>query len=163
VSSVLPSRRRGAAAWLSIFAAVSIHVPLPALAQTWVGNGTATGDFNTANNWSPATVPTGNASPTFATSPTTTVTATSDVTVGTLNFQSGASSFNFQFSGGSTVTLQTQGISINGGTQQFNVANSTLSFINSSSATTAVITADTGGVVQFNNTSSASQSQTPIP
>src|ERR1043165_4122296 len=67
---------------------------------TWVGNGTASGSFNTNSNWTPATTPTGIA--TFGTSPTTTISTSGlQTVVDTLHFNSGASAYTFNLSGGS--------------------------------------------------------------
>jgi autotransporter-associated beta strand protein len=127
-----------------------ITVALPAAAQdaTWQLN-PGSGDFNTATNWSPATVPTGTAF--FGTSNTTALSFSSPTTnVGGWTFNAGAS--NYTFTNVNVVKLNGAGIVVNGGSATF-VNGNLLQFQNSSTAGNATITNNSNLI--FANSSSA--------
>jgi hypothetical protein len=106
--------RRGQARLRTALLATSalIAAALPAAAQdaTWLQN-PGSGDFNTAANWSPATVPTGTAF--FGTSNTTALSFSADTTIGGWTFNAGASNYTFTNIG--TLIFTGAGIVINGG------------------------------------------------
>src|SRR5207244_9037868 len=84
----------------SLFATIAILVPLasPAVAQTWVGPGT---DWNTASNWSPATVPNSTtAAVNFTGSAIGTVNISANVSSQTLTFSNPTGSYNLTSSAG---------------------------------------------------------------
>src|SRR5437867_10724406 len=129
----------------------------------------ASGDWNTAANWTPATVPNSSTdTATFATSNITNVSLSSLITVNSIVFNSGSSaftitdnSFAFTISGAGIINNST-------GDQNFMVGingaggSGTLTFANSATAGTAtVVTAGPtqsggqGGIVQFHNSSTA--------
>jgi autotransporter-associated beta strand protein len=158
---------------LIVFSSVLVSL-LPAANSSFAGSATwkaapASGDWNTAANWSPATVPnfiTDTA--TFATSSITAVSLSALVSLDSIVFNSGASaftitdnSFAFTISGGGIVNNSAS-------TQTFVLGadnlggNGTLTFANNATAATAT-TVTTGatqsggqaGVVEFRNSSSA--------
>jgi hypothetical protein len=80
---------------LGIVAALAVSLATAAVAgsATWKSS-PATGDWNTAANWSPATVPNGPSDiATFASSNVTTVTLSTNIEVGGITFNPGASAF----------------------------------------------------------------------
>ena len=131
---------------------------LPAIAQdaTWL-NAPGSTDFNTAANWSPATVPTGTAF--FGASNVTALTFSAlTVSIGGLTFNSGAPAYSFTTGGlGANLTQSIEitgaGI-INGGNATITNYNQ-LGFINSASAGSATIVNTFNGVVGFNHNSTA--------
>src|SRR5580693_10134054 len=88
------NRRRGALLATTALVAVTALAPGAARAQdaTWLPNPTS-GDFNTAANWNPATVPTGTAS--FGMSNTTALAFSAGTAVGGWTFNAGASAYTF--------------------------------------------------------------------
>jgi autotransporter-associated beta strand protein len=114
---------------------------------TWLA-APGTGDFNTAANWTPATVPTGTAS--FGASNTTNLTISAATTIGGWTFNAGASNYTFT-NNGSLLTFTGAGIVINGGSA--NITSSFMDFQNSSTAGSATIT--TSQVLEFDNSSTA--------
>ena len=155
---------------LSTVAAAALLAATSARAQdaTWLLN-PGSGSFNTATNWTPATVPTGTAF--FGTSTTTSLSFSANTTVGGFAFNAGApaytftvpSTFSLAFSGagigGGDVTI------INNGLMRFvffstagnaNITNNTfLQFVNETSAGNATITTATGALTLFSDTSTA--------
>src|SRR5688572_2608954 len=79
---------------LTLLACVALAAAPPAAAQnaTWLLN-PGSGNFNTAANWSPPTVPTGTAF--FGVSNTTALSFSQETTVGGWTFNAGASSYTF--------------------------------------------------------------------
>ncbi|WP_342737243.1 autotransporter domain-containing protein [Bradyrhizobium sp. B117] len=142
----------------------------PARAQnaTWLLN-PANGDFNTAANWVPATVPTGTA--VFGASNRTLLTFSADTSVGGWTFNAGAS--NYRFFTGRLLLFQGAGIDIQGGSAAItntgelrftNTAtagsvaitnNSALNFFDTSTAGNAAIT-NNGGLTFFDATTAGS-------
>lgn len=133
---------------------------------TWKAN-PSSGDWNTASNWSPATVPNG-ASDTasFASSSRTAVSISSSVEVNGITYNSGANAFTTTVNQSQMLTLSGLGITNNSGiTQNFVVGNNPaqINFTNSATpgAQTSFITNggttsnSDGGVVSFNESSSA--------
>jgi len=106
----------------------------------------ATGEWNTATNWEPATVPTDKA--TFTTSSQTAISfsPTSDATVNNIEFAAGASAYTFTFGAPSpdtpTLTITGQGVANSSTSQQSFIVAATssgyekpqLKFINSATA-----------------------------
>ena len=133
--------------------AVSVLPPGTARAQnaTWLAN-PGTGDFNTAANWTPATVPTGTAS--FGATSTFGLSFSAATSVGGWTFNAGAS--NYTFTNGQTVVFNGAGIVINGGSASIaNGVGGLLQFTNSSTAGSASITNGSGGSLQFLTSSTA--------
>src|SRR5947208_376142 len=147
---------------------------LPAAGTSFAGSATwkaapATGDWNTATNWTPTTIPNSPTdTATFATSNITGVSLSGQIQVSSIVFNTGASAF--------TITDNTFGFTISGtgimnnsaATQNFvlgvNGAGGfgTLDFKNSATAATATVTtagpaqtAGQGGIVNFRNSSTA--------
>jgi hypothetical protein len=109
-------RRNCRAALLATTALVAVAALLPGVARaqdaTWLA-APASNNFNTAANWSTATVPTGTAF--FDTSNTTSLTFSNAFTVvGGWTFNVGAPAYTFTI-GGVSVNLNGAGIVINGG------------------------------------------------
>ncbi|HEY1546065.1 MAG TPA: autotransporter domain-containing protein [Xanthobacteraceae bacterium] len=132
-----------------------IVAALPAAAQdaTWLLN-PGSGDFDTAANWTPATVPTGTA--TFGTSNTTALSFSTNTTVGGWTFNAAAS--NYTFANGGILGFTGAGIVITGGSAT--IANSlTMLFDNASTAGSAIINNNTtNSEIGFFNTSTAGSS-----
>src|SRR3982750_750803 len=85
---------------------------------TWNLNPTS-GDWNTAANWIPVTIPNGpNDTATFATSNTSDVSVSADTEVNGIVFGSGASAFTISPNPVATLTLSGTGIANNSGTIQ---------------------------------------------
>src|SRR5437016_13434498 len=132
------------------------------------------GDWNTAANWMPRTVPDGPADiATFGVSNTTDVSVSANTTVSSIVFNSGAAGFTITANPGKTLSLDGSGIVNNSGVVQNLVATSTpegisgvISLTNSATAgSQAVFTAEGStadqafaGRVQFFGTSSAAES-----
>ena len=147
---------------------------LPAGSTSVAGSATwkaapATGDWNTAANWMPATVPNSPAdTATFATSNITGVSLSNLITVNSIVFNSGASAFTIT-DNSFVFTISGVGVTNNSAASQNFVVgvdgiggNGTLTFLNSATAGTAtVVTAGPApsgghsGVVQFHNSSTA--------
>jgi autotransporter-associated beta strand protein len=131
---------------------------MPARAQnaTW-STAPGSSDFNTAANWTPATVPTGTAF--FGASNTTALTFSQVVTptsVGGFTFNVGAPAYTFALPPFLGLTFTGAGIINNSSSAPAFIvlAASNLGFVNSSTAGNAVIT-NTGGSVNFSGASSA--------
>jgi uncharacterized protein with beta-barrel porin domain len=122
---------------------------LPAAAQnaTWLIS-PGSGDFNTATNWTPATVPTGTAF--FGFSNTTALSFSANTTVGGWTFNAGASAYSF--TNGQTLDFTGAGIAVNGGSASI-TNNLVLQFSNASTAGNATIT--NNNVLQFLDNSTA--------
>ncbi|HEX8164976.1 MAG TPA: autotransporter domain-containing protein [Beijerinckiaceae bacterium] len=122
---------------------------------TWLPN-PPSGNWNSAVNWSPATVPTGTA--TFATSSRTDIGFSDLVTsVGTIRFNPGASAYTFTI-GPTFRQLNVTGTGIvnnSGATQSFNILNGFLSFSNAATAGSNVRITATDASISFANTSNA--------
>jgi autotransporter-associated beta strand protein len=126
-------------------------VAAPALAQdaTWLA-APGSGDFNTAANWSTATVPAGTAS--FGLSSTTGLSFSATTAIGGWTFNPGASAYTF--TNGRTVDFNGAGIVVNGGSAAItNTVGGIVNFRNASTAGSATI-ANNGGLA-FNDTSTA--------
>ena len=129
---------RGLRAALLASSALASTLPAaePALAQdaTWLAS-PGTGDFNTAANWTPGTVPSGTAF--FGTSSMTALSFSSFTTVGGWTFNAGSSNYSF---GNSQVLIFTgAGIDIQGGSASI-TNNGALDFSATSTAGSASIT-----------------------
>src|SRR5438874_3495004 len=109
----------------SLLAAITLLLSGPS--TTFAGDATwhlnpASGDWNTATNWTPATVPNGSAdTATFAISNTTAISISANTTVDGITFAPGASSFTVTASQG-TLTISGTGITNNSGTTENFVA-----------------------------------------
>src|SRR5215472_15763506 len=128
---------------LTTTAAVALLAAIPAHAQdaTW-STAPGSSDFNTAANWTPATVPTGTAF--FGTSTTTSLSFSANTTVGGFTFNPGAPAYTFTVSSPFSLTFNNAGIS--GGNVTI-TNNSQLNFSQTSSAGNAVIT--NNGLMRF--------------
>ena len=109
---------------------LALYSPAHAQDATWLLN-PASGNFNTAANWNPATVPTGTAF--FGTSNSTALTFSATTTVGGWTFNAGASAYTF--ANNQPLNFNGAGIVINGGS--------------------ATITNNTGGDLDFTVNSTA--------
>jgi len=147
---------------------------LPAAKSSFAGSATwkaapATGDWNTATNWTPATVPNSSTdTATFATSNLTGVALSSVISVNGIVFNSGASAFTIT-DNAFAFTISGTGIMNNSAaTQNFVIGvngvggSGTLTFSNSATAGTAIVStagpAPSGGnsgIVNFHNFSTA--------
>jgi autotransporter-associated beta strand protein len=108
------------------FLATATFLLLSVAGNTFAGNATwdlnpGSGDWNTATNWSPATVPNGSAdTATFGGSNTTAVSISANTIVDGITFAPGASSFTITASSGLVLTLSGVGITNDSGiTQNF--------------------------------------------
>ena len=135
------------AALLASTALCVLAPPARAVDATWNLNGT--GDFNTAANWTPATVPDGTAL--FGASNQNAVSFTTGVSLGGFTFNAGAS--NYTFDALTTLEFTGAGIVINGGSATIN-ASGFFTFSNASSAGGATIN-NNGGSMAFLNGSTA--------
>ncbi len=143
--------RCGALLATTALVAATAFAPAPARAQdaTWLLNPTS-GDYNTATNWNPATVPTGTAF--FGASNTTALTVSAS-TVGGWTFNGGASAYTFANNG--FISFIGAGIAINGGSAAI-VNDNSLSFNVNSAAGSATITNNDD--LNFNDASTAGNS-----
>jgi autotransporter-associated beta strand protein len=142
---------------LTTTAAVALLAALPARAQdaTWL---TAPGssNFNTAANWTPATVPTGTAS--FGASNTTSIAfqAFTTTSVGTLQFNPGAPAYSFTTENGFSTSISITGTGIvnnSSNAPTFIIGNqANIFFRNASSAGDAIIITTAGGLTAFVDT-----------
>ena len=125
----------------------------------WKAN-PANGDWNTATNWMPATVPNGPSdTATFATSSQTTVSLSANTEVNTLFYRPGANAFTTTLGNALSLTLSGAGIVNHSGvTQNFQVT-AIMQFTNSATAgrstNFAVGNSSNGGNINFLDTSSA--------
>jgi len=144
-------RNGGCKLWAALMASAALTaLAVPAAAQdaTWNLNGT--GDFNTAANWTPNTVPTGTAF--FGVSNQNNVSFAVSTTVGGWTFNAGAS--NYAFTNAHALFFSGAGIVINGGSVAItNTAAGTIDFFPTSTAGSAAITND--GHLLFENASTA--------
>ncbi len=139
---------------------------------TWLAN-PASGSWNTALNWSPATIPNGPSDmATFAFSNTTAISLSASVQVDSVIFSAGASAFTITPDFGVTLTLSGAGVVNESGlTQNFVMGSERnqpgqISLINSASAGLASVFTMTGGIrmgsegglLQFFDSSSAGES-----
>lgn len=128
--------------------------------STWVGTGSDFGDWNTASNWSPATLPSTTAI--FGSTGLTSVNLSSNVTIGTIQFSDAAQRFDLfvtAFSSPVVLDLTADGIIGNAANQTlFVLQRGILVFDNASSAGNVVISQQ-GGTIQFNGTSTAGTAQ----
>ena len=119
---------------------------------TWLLNPTS-GDFNAADNWNPATVPTGTAF--FGASNTTALTFSTDTTVGGWTFNAAAPAYTFD--NNHFFVFDGAGILINGGSATINSnIGSTINFDGGSSAGNAIVNNNFN--LAFNNSSTAGNS-----
>src|SRR5207248_501788 len=131
--------------FVSFMAALTLLLSVPS--ATFAGSATwelnpGSGDWNTAANWTPATVPTGSTdTATFALSNTTALSVSANATVDGITFSPGASSFTITPSPGFILNLSGAGITNNSGTTQNFVTAvdgpgnfGTIAFINSATA-----------------------------
>ena len=131
-----------------------IHTSLAGNA-TWDFN-PGSGDWNTAANWTPATVPNGSAdTATFAVSNTTAISISANTTVDGITFAPGASSFTITASPFFALTISGVGITNNSGTTQNFVATRNFSFpqqivfTNNATAGTSTIFTNNNGIGGF--------------
>jgi autotransporter-associated beta strand protein len=122
----------------------SFAVAAHAQDATWLLNPNPAGDFNTATNWTPATVPTGTAF--FGVSNVTSLSfSANNTTIGGWTFNTGAS--NYTFTNDQALTFNGAGITINGGSASItNNFGAFLNFNNASTAGSATITNNFDGV-----------------
>ena len=139
---------------LTTTAAVALLAATSAHAQNATWNTTpSSGDFNTAANWTPATVPTGTAF--FGASNTTSITFQPFITtsIGTMQFNPGAPAYSFSTFPGLFTSISITGTGIVDGSSNaptFIVNNqASLFFRNGSTAGDAIIITTAGGLTAF--------------
>src|SRR5262249_413968 len=144
---------------LATTAAVALLAAMPARAQdaTW-STAPGSSDFNTAANWTPATVPTGTAF--FGGSTVTSLTFNTGAvnSLGGFTFNPGAPAYSFTLTSASRLTFTGAGIvnSSSNAPSFFVPTSSLLAFTNGSTAGNAIITnSGTSAVTQFSNSSTA--------
>jgi autotransporter-associated beta strand protein len=136
--------------YLCFVAAISVPNSARAGSATWDLN-PGSGDWNTAANWTPTTVPHHLAdTATFALSNTTDVSISRDTAVGGITFVAGASPFTITASPSFTLTLNGLGIANNSGTTQNFVTTDHFGHITFRNGATA------GNLVTFTNSGSGS-------
>jgi autotransporter-associated beta strand protein len=132
----------------ALLASVLISVAVLARAQdaTWLAS-PGSGDFNTATNWNPATVPTGTAF--FGTSTQTNLSFSAHTTIGGWTFNPGASSYSF-ITSGRIVQFNGDGI-VNGGSATITNNNTAggVRFLGTSTAGNAAINNNLGTLEFF--------------
>ncbi len=157
---------------LGFFLTLTFAVGCNALggSATWNSNPT-TGDWNTAANWSPATVPNGpDDVASFATSSKTAVTLSATTEVDSIVFAAGASAFTIQMAS-SFLPLNVTGAGVinNSGTTQNFVVGATafLNFSGTATAGSGIIYTASGSVgssaIYFSDSSSAADSTFLVP
>src|SRR5438309_5112036 len=116
----------------------------PTGSATWKSS-PATGDWNTASNWSPATVPNGASdTATFASSSITNISLSANTEVNGIVFNSGASAFTITTGNGFTLTISGAGIMNNSGlTENLSATGGSLLFKQSATAANARLTSTT--------------------
>src|ERR1044072_3337659 len=134
------ARRPGGLAAAMLATSCLVSVSAHAQDATW-GAAPPTNNWNSAANWSPATVPTRTAS--FGASNTTALTFSAAATIGTIQFNAGAPAYSFALTG---KTLNVQGIGAGGG-------------IVNNSANAPAFTLAFGGALNFSNSASAGNAQ----
>jgi len=135
-------------------AAFGAACPTWAQDATWQLN-PATNDFNTATNWTPATVPAGTA--TFGASSVTGLTFSAATTVGGLTFNAGAPGYVFVVPSFNSLTLNGSGIINNSSNVPVLTPSSLgpINFQNSASAGNASFDMRFGGTINFSGSSTA--------
>ncbi|MGH8092851.1 MAG: beta strand repeat-containing protein [Chthoniobacterales bacterium] len=133
--------------------------PARAGSATWNLN-PGSGDWNTAANWTPATVPNGSTDvATFDVSNQTDVSLSADVTVDSIIFNPGASAYTIAMNSLGTMTIDGAGIvNSSGVTQNF----TTLTGLNSTSLVTFSGSAKAGSMTTFVNTGNGNLSAASI-
>src|SRR5919201_3526114 len=147
---------------LTILTALAVLMTNAAFAgsATWKSS-PATGDWNTATNWTPQTVPNGPSDvATFATSNQTAVSVSAQTEVNGITFDSGASAFTIAVpppTSGFGLIMTGVGITNNSGiTQKIVTDHGTIRFFNSASAGSSTSYAMTNvAQMQFNDASTA--------
>ena len=141
--------------YLCFVAAIGISNSARAGNATWDLN-PSSGDWNTATNWTPATVPNGSAdTATFAVSNTTAISISANMTVDGITFAPGASSFTITASPFFALTISGVGITNNSGNTQNFVATRNFSFpeqivfTNNATAGTSTIFTNNNGTGSF--------------
>jgi autotransporter-associated beta strand protein len=140
---------------LTTTAAVALLAAMPAHAQdaTWLLN-PGSSDYNTAANWTPATVPGSTGTAFFGATTVPNLTFSSAATlVGGWTFNAGAPAYTFTL-GANALFFNGAGIVINAGSTTISTLSS-VNFLGSSSAGSAVINAANSAVIGFNGTSTA--------
>jgi hypothetical protein len=184
LNTISPSRKLRApavAAVLTICAVFADPKTSPAASATWSTN-PPSGDWNSASNWVPMTVPNGpNANATFQTSNRTLVSLSADTEVNAIIFNSGASPFYIVNGTAITVTISGTGVTNSSGiTQSFFISghmaftnasragdftsfilptttsnHATITFSNSATAGSATFLNYPGSIMSFSNSSTA--------
>jgi autotransporter-associated beta strand protein len=139
---------------LTTTAAVALLAATSARAQNATWNATpSSGDFNTAANWTPATVPTGTAF--FGASNTTSITFQPFTTtsVGTLQFNPGAPAYSFSTPPALSTSISITGAGIVNGSSNAPTfiigSQANIFFRNASTAGNAIIITTAGGLTAF--------------
>jgi hypothetical protein len=157
--------------YLCFVAAIGVSNSVRAGSATWDFN-PSSGDWNTAGNWSPMTIPNGSADTAiFALSNTTAVSISANTIVDGITFSPGASSFTITASPSFSLTLSGTGITNNSGTTQnfvaapsgFGINALRILFNNSATAGSGTFFTTNGGTnlqpdpgfITFNDSSSA--------
>jgi uncharacterized protein with beta-barrel porin domain len=133
-----------------LFSGVVLGTPALAQDATWLA-APGSGDFNTAANWTPVSVPTGTAS--FGASNTTTLSFSTDTSVGGFAFLPSAPTYSFVVLGSKTVTFTGAGIIGGNPFISINPGSNTINFDNASAAGGSTII--NSGTLNFNDTATA--------
>ena len=144
-------RRRAACAIVALLSATALSgAAAHAQDATWLTN-PASGDFNTAGNWSPATVPSGTAF--FGASQTTSLSLSANTTIGGWTFNAGAPLYSFN--NGNVLQFTGAGIFSNFNGTAAIIDNSDEIDFNNNSSALGNVDVDNNGTVTFNNNSTA--------
>jgi autotransporter-associated beta strand protein len=139
---------------LAVLASLPVFWPASAQAQTWLAS-PGSGDWNTAGNWNPATVPDGLAVDViFGTSSRSAVSLSSQVAVGSITFN-GSTAYTLDLNG-QLMTVSTAGFSNTSGLMQNVTVNGLLDFKNSATAgeiSIAYTVQGSSSTAQFQNNS----------
>jgi autotransporter-associated beta strand protein len=146
-------RRRS---WLraALLASVALATAAHAQNATWLAN-PASGDFNTAGNWSANAVPTGTA--TFNASSQRIVGFSQDTALGSISLTAGAGAYTFNNNGNNLIQLGGGGLNVANGASVTvnNTSNGRFFFVNASAVGNVVLNNSGGGELLFQDNSSA--------
>ena len=129
---------------------------------TWSAN-PASGDWNTATNWTANTVPNGPADiATFGASNVTNLSSNIVVNLDSIVFNTGAASFTITSGAGTNIIFAGRGIINNSGVVQsfVKIPNGAIFFFNDASAGELTRFASVGGAIYFDDSSSAASART---
>ena len=159
---------------LSVLLSAALAICLLVCPNSYAGSATwlstpASGDWNTAANWNPVTVPNGaDDEATFSSSFTTDLSILGTITLSGIHFEPGASAFQIDANDAAVVFIEGNGVVNDSGTQQtISQTGSTFSsggieFLNNSSAGQLTSYQIFGGAIIFEDTANAEQANLVI-